>query len=52
MDIRGQASFLPEKFDHNSLLELVNPTLKAAINGFQKGKIDFEGDRELNKDIY
>jgi hypothetical protein len=40
MNLFGQASFLPDRLDHCSLLEFAHLTLKDIVNGSQTGRVD------------
>jgi hypothetical protein len=51
MNVIGQASLFPEKFNHSSLRELAHLTLiyvNIHFNGFHQGKVDVEEPKERN----
>jgi hypothetical protein len=49
VNVIGQASFLPEKLDHSSLLELAHLTLKDMKQWLEMVKVDLEEDQERDK---
>jgi hypothetical protein len=52
VNLFGQASFLPEKLDHRSLLEFAHLTLKDAVNGSQTDRVDGQGEIEGNNQYH
>jgi hypothetical protein len=49
MNCLRQASFLPEKFNHRSLLVFAHVTLRDVTAGSQTTESDVEGDKEQSK---